>query len=145
MTAANQGGTVTASGRGRKALWLGLLVAWSALIMVGIALMYTGLDKTGYFEPTRDAILADRVGKLQIYAASVALLVAAGWARMMLTPVWACILVASPAVLVGGLTLVFENSWFPHIAALVTFPLAVAGLIGGLVLARPLRRLGAAH
>lgn len=128
------------SGWSRRILWVGLLVAWSALIVIGVALMYTGLDKTGYFEPTTEAILSDRVGKRQIYAASAALLVAAGWARMMRTPIWACILVASPAVLVGGLTLVFDNSLFPHLAALVTFPVAVAGLVCGLILARPLAR-----
>ncbi|TFD24238.1 hypothetical protein [Cryobacterium sp. TMS1-13-1] len=128
-------------GWGRRVLWLGILVAWSALIVVGIALMYTGLKKTGYFEPTGEALELDRVGKLQIYAASAALLVAACWARMLLTPIWACILVASPAVLVGGLTLIFDNSLFPHLAALVTFPVAVAGLISGLIFSRPLARV----
>lgn len=135
---------MTASGWGRNLLWVGLLVAWSALIAVGIALMYTGLRETGYFEPTPEALDSARVGKLQIYAGSVALLVAAGWARMMLTPIWACILVVSPAVLVGGLTLAIDNSLLPDLAALVTFPVAVAGLISGLILARPLGR-PAAH
>ncbi|TFB63584.1 hypothetical protein E3N86_04470 [Cryobacterium sp. Hz7] len=133
-----------ATGEGRRVLWLGLLVVWSALIAVGITVMYTGLRKAGYFEPTEEALELARVGKLQIYAGSAALVVAAGWARMMLTPIWACILVASPAVLVGGLTLAIDNSLLPHLAALVTFPMAVAGLISGLILARPLGRVNSA-
>lgn len=132
---------MAAFGWGRTLFWVGLLVAWSALIAVGLALMYTGLRKTGYFEPTAEALELARIGKLQIYAASVALLAAATWARMMLTPIWACILVASPALLVGGITLAIDNSLLPDLAAVVTFPVAVAGLICGLILARPLDRL----
>jgi hypothetical protein len=58
------------------------------------------------------------------------------------TPIWACALVATPAILVGGLTLFFGSSLLPHLSALVAFPIALAGLICGLVLARPLLRLG---
>jgi membrane associated rhomboid family serine protease len=55
-------------------------------------------------------------------------------------PLWVPILVVTPAVLVGGLTLLFEHSLMPHLSALVSFPGALAGLIGGLLLSRPLRR-----
>ncbi|MBG6212681.1 hypothetical protein RCH23_001172 [Cryobacterium sp. CAN_C3] len=43
----------------------------------------------------------------------------------------------------AGKTLIFDNSYLPHLSALVTFPVAVAGLISGLTLARPLLRVGA--
>ena len=126
----------------RLLLWAIALGAWSALIVVGLLLFGTGLDKTFIFEPTGEALERDRVGKILIFLGSVALFLAAVWARLMHTPIWACALVATPAILVGGLTLFFGSSLLPHLSALVAFPAALAGLICGLVLARPLLRLG---
>jgi len=129
---------------GRHLLWVAVLVSWSALIVVGLAVMGIGLNQTWYFEPTGEALEDARVGNLLILAGSVALVAAAGWARWMHTPIWACALVAAPAILVGGLSLLFENSLFPQLSALVAFPVALAGVICGLILARPLRLAGSA-
>ena len=125
---------------GRPLIWVAVLVSWSALIGVGLALIGIGLNQTWYFEPTGEALEDARVGRLLILSGSVALIAAAGWARWMHTPIWACSLVAAPAVLAGGLSLLFENSLFPQLSALVAFPVALAGVIGGIVLARPLLR-----
>lgn len=130
---------------GRPLIWVAVLVSWSALIGVGLALIGIGLNQTWYFEPTGEALEDARVGRLLILSGSVALIAAAGWARWMHTPIWACILVAAPAILAGGLSLLFENSLFPQLSALVAFPVALAGLIGGIVLARPLLRAGSAR
>ncbi|MBG6212682.1 MAG: hypothetical protein LH475_00640 [Cryobacterium sp.] len=129
----------------RGVVWAGILVVWAALIALALAVLGAGLDKTFLFEPTGEARERDRVGKLLILAGSAALFAAAVWARRMDTPIWACILVLSPVVFVGGLTLLFGNSLRPHLSALVAFPVALAGLISGLILARPLLRVGAAH
>jgi hypothetical protein len=56
----------------------------------------------------------------------------------MLAPLWACSRVASPAVLIGTLSLMFENSLLPQLSALVTLPIAVVGVVSVLILARPL-------
>jgi len=48
----------------------------------------------------------------------------------------------SPALLCGGLTLIYEDSWFPHLAAVLAYPLAVIGLIGGLWPARSSPKAG---
>lgn len=129
----------------RPLLWVAVLVSWSALIVAGLALVGIGLNQTWYFEPTGEALEDARVGRIVIFAGSVALIAAAGWARWMHTPIWACILVAAPAVLIGGLSFLFENSLFPQLSALVAFPVALAGLICGIVLARPLLRAGSAR
>lgn len=125
---------------GQRVLWVVALIAWSALIAAGLILLSMGLGQTGYFEPTGEALERARVGRLLIFAGSVVLLGAAGWARWMLTPIWVCVLVAAPAILIGGLTLVFENSLLPHLSFLVAFPAAVTGVIGVLILARPMAR-----
>ena len=125
---------------GQRVLWVVILIVWSALIAAGLTLLSIGLGQTGYFEPTGEALERARVGRLFILAGSVVLLGAAGWARWMFTPIWVCILVTAPAILVGGLTLLFENSLFPHLSVLVAFPAALAGLIGVLILARPMVR-----
>ena len=140
MTATEMSGAMTASWI-RLLLWVAALVAWSAFILVGLVLLGTGLDRTFL---TGGALESARVGKTLILVGSVALVGAAVWARLMHAPIWSCALVAAPAVLVGGLTLFFGGSLFPHLSALVTFPVALAGLVCGLVLARPLLRAGSA-
>jgi len=121
-------------------MWAGLLIAWFALVVVGLALLGIGLDKTFWFEPTGEALAGDRVGNRLILAGSVAIFAATAWARWLHTPTWVCVLVATPAVLIGGLTVLSGNSLLPHLSALVGLPVGVAGLISGLVLARPFPR-----
>jgi len=121
-------------------MWAGLLIAWFAVVVVGLALLGIGLDKTFWFEPTSEALAGDRVGNLLIMAGSVAIFAAAAWARWLHTPTWACVLVATPAVLIGGLTFFLGDSLLPHLSALVGLPVGVAGLICGLMLARPFPR-----
>jgi len=127
--------------REERLVWAGLLVAWSALVVVGLALLGTGLDKTFWFEPTSEALAGDRFGNLLILAGSAATFAAVAWARWMQAPTWVCVLVATPAILIGGLTVLSGESLFPHLSALVGFPVGVAGLISGLMLAKPLPRL----
>lgn len=126
----------------RRLGWAGLLITWSVLGVTGLILLGKGLGQTGYFEPTEEALDRARVGDLLIFAGSVTTFAAAGWARWMHTPNWACVLVAAPAFLIGGLTLLFGGSLFPQLAALVAFPVGLAGLISGLTLARPPVMLG---
>jgi hypothetical protein len=133
------------TGPGRvRLMWAGLLVAWLTLVVAGLALLGIGLDKTFYLEPTGEALAGDRVGNLIIMAGSVATFAAAALARWMHTPTWVCILVATPAVLIGGLTVLAGDTSLPHLSALVGFPVGLAGLISGLMLARPFPRQKAA-
>ena len=121
MTAIEMSAAMTASWV-RLSLWVAALVAWSALILVGLVLLGTGLDRTFFFEPTGEALERDRAGKILILAGSVALVGAAVWARLMHAPIWSCALVAAPAVLVGGLTLFFWRFSAPTPQRLGDFP-----------------------
>lgn len=67
----------------------------------------------------------------------MAIFAATAWARWMHTPTWVYVLVATPAVLIGGLTIFSGNTLLPHFSALVGLPVGIAGLISGLILARP--------
>ena len=102
--------------------WAVLLITWAVLGVIGLILLGKGVGQTWYFEPTEEALERARVGDLLIFAGSVTTFAAAGWSRWMHTPIWACALVAAPAFLIGGLTLLFGGSLFPQLAALVAFP-----------------------
>ena len=134
--------SLRAWGGSRRLGWAGLFITWSALLVIGLILLGKGVGQTGYFEPTAEALERARVGDLLIFAGSVTTFAAAGWARWMHTPNWACVLVAAPAFLIGGLTLLYGGSLLPQLAALVAFPVGLGGLISGLTLARPPVMLG---
>lgn len=125
----------------RRLLRAGLLIAWSVLVVIGLILLGKRVGQTWYFEPTAEALEGARVGDLLIFAGSVTILAAAGLARKMRTPTWACVLVAVPAFLIGGLTLLVGESLLPQLAALVALPVGLAGLISTLILAKPLTML----
>lgn len=131
---------MTTSDWRRRLLWAATLIAWSALVLGGLVLLGRGVQRTGYFEPTAEALERARGGDLLIFAGLVTTFAAAGWARWMHTPIWACVLLATPAVLIGGVTLLYGGSVFLELSLLVLFPVGLGGLISGLILARPLCR-----
>ena len=132
-------GSLTALSWSRRLRWAGLLITWSAITVVGLVLLAKGVQRTGYFEPTGEALERARVGDLLIFAGSVTTFAAACWAWWMRTPIWVCVLVATPAVLIGGFTLLYGGSVFLELSLLVILPVGLGGLISGLTLARPLR------
>ena len=95
---------------------------------------------TFYFEPTGEALAEARTGNLLILGGALGLFVGAVWARLMRVPLWACILVAIPAVLVGGLTLFAGNTLFPQLSYFLAILVAAAAFISVLILARPVHR-----
>ena len=121
--------------------WVGILIVWSSLVVVGTVLLGRGAYLTFYFEPTGDALAEARTGNALILGGSLCLCVGAVWARLMRVPLWACILVAVPAGLVGGLTLFAGDTLFPQLSYFLAVPISAAALISVLILARPLRRV----
>lgn len=73
-----------------------------------------------------------RVGRLFIFAAAVASLAAAALSVFLRHPRWVIAFVATPAILVGVASLLAPASLIRHVAAMVAFPLAIAGLYQGL-------------
>jgi len=101
----------------------------SGAVLVGLVLMGKGLAKIVYFERTREAVSTAREGKLLLLVGCLVLIGCAA-VVMSIGPRWAAALIASPAVICGGLVLADDQTLFPHIAALPTFALAIAGAIG---------------
>ncbi|TFD30377.1 hypothetical protein E3T40_15405 [Cryobacterium sp. TMT1-19] len=120
--------------------WAGILALWSALVVSCTVLLGRGAYMTMYFAASEEALAEARTGNLLILGSSLGLFLAALWARRMRAPLWACILVAVPAALVGGLTLLAGRRLFPELSYLLAVPIAAAALISVLILARPIRR-----
>jgi hypothetical protein len=74
-----------------------------------------------------------RVGSAYILGGSVASLAAAVWSFLRGHPRWVTAWVAAPAVVVGGVALVWPYSMLRHLVALVALPGAIAGIFGGLI------------
>lgn len=119
--------------KGRREGWVGT-VLWALLVVASIALMGMGLLRALFFGFTPEPALVEdaRVGGLFILAGAAASSVAALWSALRGDPRWATAFVAAPAVLVGGIALFAPYSLLRHFAAVAAFPLALAGLFGGL-------------
>jgi len=119
--------------RGHRRSWPGTLL-WALLIVASLVLMFMGLWRTMFFiyAPEPALIERSRVGGLYILAGSAVSLGAAGWSIVRRSSLWVTAFVAAPAVLVGGAELVDPHSLIRHLAAVVAFPFAFAGLYAGL-------------
>ncbi|WP_155846703.1 hypothetical protein [Arthrobacter sp. 131MFCol6.1] len=107
--------------------------AWAGMAAAGLILLCLGLGQKFYFGSVTNAFARDQIGNTLILAGDVLGLAAAGWSRYRGDPLWVTVTVAVPAVVIGGLNLVVEDSLLPHIAALAAVPLGVVGVIGGVV------------
>jgi hypothetical protein len=107
---------------------------WSSVVAAAAVVMGAGLSRTLYFEPTSEALEAARTGTRMVVAASVALMLTAlvGWRRG--APRGAMATVVMLPALPGGLTVLWGESLFPHLAYLAAAPCAGAGVLAALVL-----------
>ncbi len=96
--------------------------------LAALACIGVGLTKTVYFARTSAAVSNARTGELLILVGCTAVLAIAVAVRGS-APTWISVLIALP-VLVGGLTLVTDETLLPHFVALPTMSLALAGLVG---------------
>lgn len=117
----------------RRRGWPGA-VLWSLLVVASIVLLVIGLLRSTFFgfTATPEFVEDARVGSLYLLADSAASLAAALWSFLRGHPRWVTVCVAAPAILIGGVALVWPHSLLRHIAAFVALPGAAAGIIGGL-------------
>lgn len=106
-------------------------LAWAITGAAGLVLVCLGLSQTFYIGTVTDAFERDRIGTTLILAGSVLGLAAAGWSLYRHDPRGVTIMVAAPAVVVGGLNFVAGGSLLPHLAAFAAVPLGLAGIIRG--------------
>lgn len=105
--------------------------AWAVAAAAGIVLLCLGLAQTFYFGTVTGAFERDRLGNTLILAGAVLGLSAGAWSRHRGDHLWVTVLVAAPAVVVGGLNLVAGGSLLPHFGALAAVPFGLAAISGG--------------
>lgn len=105
-------------------------LAWVLLVLAPMVLIGIGLARTLFFiwAPEPAMLEKARIGGLFIDAGSVLSLAAAIWSHLRGNRVWVTVCVAAPAILVGGTALLEPYSLMRHLAAVVAFPLALAGI-----------------
>jgi hypothetical protein len=105
--------------------------AWVLLVLASLVLIGIGLARTLFFVWAPEPAMVEkvRIGTLFIDAGSALSLGAAVWSHVRGNPVWVTVSVAAPAILVGGTALMEPYSLIRHLAAVVAFPLALAGVV----------------
>lgn len=119
----------------RRRGWPGAIL-WALLVVASVVLMAIGLWRSmfilGYF-PVPGLEEDASVGSAYILGGSAASLAAAVWSFLRGHPHWVTACVAAPAVVVGGVALVWPYSMLRQLVALVALPGAIAGICGGLI------------
>lgn len=107
---------------------------WAALVVASVVLTTIGLRIALFFGymPEPPMVRDLHTGSLYILAGSVANLVAAVWSARRGHPPWVTAMVAAPAILVGGSTLINPTTLLRHLAAAVAFPFAIGAVYWGL-------------
>lgn len=116
--------------------WRKRSLPWAGMVTVSIILTGIALERTAFFvyEPVPAFIERLRVGRLFMLAGSATSITAAVWSQIRGNPLWVTICVAAPAALAGLATMIMTPpSLTPQIAGLIALPVAVAGLIGGVL------------
>lgn len=98
---------------------------------MSLVLLCLGLSQKLYLGSVTNAFERDQIGNTLMLAGALLGLAAAGRSLYRGDPVWVTGMIASPAVIIGGLNFVAGDSLMPHVAALAAVPLGLAGITGG--------------
>jgi hypothetical protein len=104
--------------------------AWVLLTLASMILIGIGLARTMFFiwAPEPAMLEKARIGGLYINAGCVLSLAAGVWSHVRGNPVGVSVCVGLPGILVGWAALEDPYSLLRHLAAVVAFPLALAGV-----------------
>ncbi len=110
--------------------WAGS-IAWVLLVLASMVLIGYGIGRADWhiWLPNPADQEETWIGSRYIFAGCALSLAAAAWSHLRGNPVWVTVCVGLPGVLVGWAALVQPYSLLRHLAALVAFPLAVAGVV----------------
>jgi hypothetical protein len=106
------------------------IMAWVLLILVSMILIGIGLARTMFYMWAPEPAMREkaRIGGLYINAGCVLSLAAGVWSHVRGNPVWVNVCVGLPGILVGWAVLEDPYSLLRHLAAVVAFPFALAGV-----------------
>jgi hypothetical protein len=105
-------------------------MAWILLVLASMALIGTGLERTMFFiwAPEPALLEVARIGSRYLFAGCALSLAAAVGSHLRGNPVRATVCAGLPGILVGWLALMDAHSLLRHLAPVVAFPLALAGI-----------------
>ncbi|UUL75641.1 hypothetical protein NG819_15845 [Pseudarthrobacter sp. Fe7] len=109
--------------------WIGTF-AWILLVLASMALIAYGIVVAGWqiWLPSPAGQEESWIGSRYIFAGCGMSLAAAVWSHLRGSPAWVSICVGLPGTLVGWATLDDPCNLLRHLAAVVSFPLALAGV-----------------
>lgn len=110
-------------------IWAGTM-AWILLVLAALVLIGIGLARTMFFiwAPEPAMLERARIGNLFINAGCTLSIAAAVWSMIRGNRLWVTICAGLPGILVGWAALDDPHSLLRHLAAVVAFPLALAGV-----------------
>lgn len=110
--------------------WAGT-IAWVLLVLSSMVLIGYGILRAGWhiWLPNPAEQEETWIGSRYIFAGSALSLAAAVWSPFRGNPVWVTVCAGLPGVLVGWAALQDPYDLKRHLAAVVAFPLALAGVV----------------
>lgn len=112
------------------------MILWALLVVASVVLIATGLWRSMFilgYQPVPGLEEDARAGSLYILGGSAASIAVAAWSFLRGHPHWVTACVAAPAIVVGGVALIWPHSMFRHLVALFALPGGMVGMVGGLV------------
>jgi hypothetical protein len=105
--------------------------AWILLALASMVLIGYGIERSDWhiWLPNPADQEETWIGSRYIFAGCGLSLAAAAWSHVRGNPVWVTVCVGLPGVLVGWAALLNPYSLLRHLAAVVAFPLALAGVV----------------
>ncbi len=109
--------------------WAGT-IAWAMLVLASMALIVIGLSGTLFFVWAPEPALVEKanVGRPYVYAGCVLSVTAALLSHVRGNPIWVTVCVGLVGMLVGWAAWTNPYNLLRHLAVVVTFPLALAGI-----------------
>jgi len=105
-------------------------IAWALLVLASMALIVIGLSRTLFFIWAPEPALVQKagVGRPYVYAGCVLSVTAAVLSHVQRNPLWVTVCVGLVGMLVGWAAWTDPYNLLRHLAAVVTFPLALAAV-----------------
>jgi hypothetical protein len=112
---------------GRRWAWT---LTWVLLVLTSMVVISYGIIRADWHIELPNPAGQEEtwIGSRYIFAGSALSFAAAAWSHVRGNPVWVSICVALPGVLVGWAALENPYNLMRHLAAVVSFPLALGGI-----------------
>lgn len=107
-----------------------MTIVWILLVLASLVLIASGIARGGWhiWLPAPAEMEESWIGRRWVYAGCALSFAAAVWSRIRGDQVWVTVCVGLPGALVGWAVLDDPYGLTRHLAAIIAFPLALAGI-----------------